>query len=453
QKANLPVLSINRAMVPDGAGDEAPKRLGWRWGLIGLGVMAVLTPLGLLAPGGAFGEDAPADLDLRRYHLDAVPAGLRHYAGFWHNALFNGYDFSHDRYPTIGYLVSAAVGMLVIGLVVFTVFRLAGRAWRNPAVPEPAPGPAPLVSRRPSTTPAWLLQSEVGLCPCGCIGHRRRGSFVNKTLNGAAGLLRQAMFSEDMAAAPGLLQRIDPRVKVVSLFGLLVTAALVRHIPVLVGVYLATLLLALASGLSLGFFVRRVWLFIPVFTGLVVLPATVSFVTPGHIVVPLGSWFGHPVGLTGQGLTSAGLIVMRVATSISLVVLVTLTTPWTRLLAALQSLFVPRMFIAVLGMAYRYLFHLLGAVTDMYTARQARMVGAETDVASGRAFVSAGAGALFGKAQALSDEVYMAMVARGYTGDTRTLSPGRLRAVDAGWSAVALLCAVVVLGGDRALGH
>ena len=29
---------------------------GWRWAVVGLGVMAVLTPLGLLAPGGAFGE-------------------------------------------------------------------------------------------------------------------------------------------------------------------------------------------------------------------------------------------------------------------------------------------------------------------------------------------------------------------------------------------------------------
>ena len=66
----------------------------------------------------------------------------------------------------------------------------------------------------------------------------------------------------------------------------------------------------------------------------------------------------------------------RPATSISLVVLLTLTTPWTKLLAALRSLFVPRMFILVLGMAYRYLFHLLGSVTDMYTARKARMVGA-----------------------------------------------------------------------------
>ncbi|HEY0398890.1 MAG TPA: cobalt transporter CbiM [Acidimicrobiia bacterium] len=468
QKANQPVLQINQPMTPDWVAEEAPKRLGWRWGLIGLGVMAVLTPLGLLAPGGAFGEDAPANLDLARYHLDAVPSGLRHYAGFWHNALFNGYDFTQDKHPVVGYLVSAAVGLVVIGLVVFLVFKLVGRAVRTGAAPEPvlvgavpalvtAGGGAMTAPARPpvraSATPAWLLGAEVGLCPCGCIGKRRKGSFVEKTLDGGAGLLRQAMFSDDTAAEPGLLQRIDPRVKLASLLGLLLTAAVVRNIPVLVAMYLATIGLAAASRLPVGFFVKRVWLFIPIFTGIVVLPATFSFITHGHIVVPLGTWFGHRVGLTSQGLHTAGLMVTRVATSISLVVLLTLTTPWTKLLAALRSLLVPRMFVLVLGMAYRYLFHLLGSVTDMYTARKARMVGAETDVASGRAFVAAGAGALFGKAQALSEEVHMAMVSRGYTGEARGLSRFRMRAVDSAWSAACLVAAVLVIGGDRALGR
>ena len=73
------------------------------------------------------------------------------------------------------------------------------------------------------------------------------------------------------------------------------------------------------------------WLFIPIFTGIVVIPATFSFITHGHIVVTLWTWHGHAVGLTEQGLTAAGLIVMRVARSISLVVLLTLTTPWAKL--------------------------------------------------------------------------------------------------------------------------
>jgi len=301
-------------------------------------------------------------------------------------------------------------------------------------------------------TPAWLLQSEVGLCPCGCIGRRRKRGFVERTIGGAAGLMRQAMFSEDVAGERGLLQRLEPRVKLLTVLGLLVVTAFVRHIPVLLGMYAATLALAAASKLSLSFFVKRVWLFVPIFTGIVVLPATLNVVTHGQIVVPLGTWFGHHLGLTEQGLTSAGLIVTRVATSISLVVLLTLTTPWSKLLAALRTLRAPRMFILVLGMAYRYLFHLLDAVTDMYTARKARTVTRDADVTSGRAFVAASAGALLGRAHALAEEVHLAMVARGYRGDARTVGMVRVRTLDAGFALACIAGAVAVVGIDRVLG-
>ena len=36
-----------------------------------------------------------------------------------------------------------------------------------------------------------------------------------------------------------MLQRLDPRVKILTLFGLLVVAAFVRNIPVLLGMYAA----------------------------------------------------------------------------------------------------------------------------------------------------------------------------------------------------------------------
>jgi cobalt/nickel transport system permease protein len=303
----------------------------------------------------------------------------------------------------------------------------------------------------PHLAPDWLLRAEVGLCPCGCIGRRRKGNHVAKTLNSASELVRRSIFSDDTAAVSGLLQTIDARVKVVTLLGLVVVAAFVQTIPLLLAMYLAAVVLALVSGLSLRFFVTRVWLFVPIFTGIVVLPATLNLITPGHIVVPLGVWFGHAIGLTAEGLESAGLIVSRVAVSISFVVLLTLTTPWQRLLAALRSLFVPSTVILVLSMAYRYLFHLLTSVGDMYTARRARTVGTDTDVQSGRRFVAASAGALFGKAHALSEEVYMAMVSRGYRGDTRTLAPARVRVRDGAWCVLCVLAATAVLWGDRVI--
>jgi cobalt ECF transporter T component CbiQ len=295
-------------------------------------------------------------------------------------------------------------------------------------------------------TPTWLLQSEVGLCPCGCIGRRRKGNFVDKTITGVARVMHQALFAEAAASEDGVLQRLDPRVKVVTSVGLLVAVALVRRWPVLVVAYGATLALAVASGLSLSFFIRRVWLFIPVFTGLVVLPATLNVITHGHIVAPMGSWFGHRIGMTSQGLTSAALIVTRVATSISVVVLLTLTTPWTRLLAALRALLVPRIFILVLGMAYRYVFHLLVSVTEMYTARRSRQVGGDPNGRSARAFVAASAGALFGKSHSMSEEVHMAMVSRGFTGDVRTLSTSRPGALDGAAVVIAAAAAALLIG-------
>ena len=43
-----------------------------------------------------------------------VPSGLHHYAEFWHHALFDGYDFSHDPHPSVGYVISALFGAAVI---------------------------------------------------------------------------------------------------------------------------------------------------------------------------------------------------------------------------------------------------------------------------------------------------------------------------------------------------
>ena len=73
-------------------------------------------------------------------------------------------------------------------------------------------------------------------------------------------------------------------------------------------------------------------------------------------------------------------------------------------------------------------------------------------MASGRRFVAASAGALFGKAHALSDEVHLAMVARGYDGDARTLDAFHLRTLDVVWMVGCVLAGAAILGLDRAVG-
>jgi cobalt/nickel transport system permease protein len=123
QRANLPLLRINHPGVVDTDAELAPTRgrPALRWALIGITTMIALSPLGLLAPGGAYGEDAPNELNLGKYGLNAVPSGLAKYNDFWKHTLLPDYGFSSGRHANLAYVLSAIFGALVVGAVVFTL--------------------------------------------------------------------------------------------------------------------------------------------------------------------------------------------------------------------------------------------------------------------------------------------------------------------------------------------
>ena len=124
--------------MPASAEELRPARpLGYRWALVGLAVMALLSPLGLLAPGGAFGEDAPVDLNLQRYHLNAVPQGLADYNGFWHHTLLGGYGFAGGSHEYAGYILSALVGMGAIALAILAIVAAIRLVSRSTARTQP----------------------------------------------------------------------------------------------------------------------------------------------------------------------------------------------------------------------------------------------------------------------------------------------------------------------------
>ncbi len=88
--------------------------------------LALLSPLGLLAPGGAFGEDAPEDLDLGSLGLRAIPAGMERYTGFWSHTVLGGYGFRNGDNATLAYWLSAVVGGAVVGAAIYLLGRLLG---------------------------------------------------------------------------------------------------------------------------------------------------------------------------------------------------------------------------------------------------------------------------------------------------------------------------------------
>jgi len=192
----------------------------------------------------------------------------------------------------------------------------------------------------------------------------------------------------------------------------------------------AILAAAAASRVPFDFFVKRVWLGIPFFAGIVVIPAI--FFVPGARLfdLPLG-----PVHLAPSipGLIGAVLFIARVGVSVSLAVLLVLTTPWADLLKSLQAIRVPQLFVLILAMAYRYIFLFLHLASGMFEARKSRII-ARTSGGEQRRWISGTMGNLLNRSVKMSNDVYAAMAARGFTGSIRSFSAYRMRpAIGSRW--------------------
>jgi cobalt ECF transporter T component CbiQ len=260
--------------------------------------------------------------------------------------------------------------------------------------------------------------------------HTGRSSFVERTLVDINHTLEQSVFAERTARLPGLLQGLDPRLKILSALLVLLAVGLSRSLLVILGLYFLALLLAFFSRIPLGFFIKRVWLLIPFFTGVVALPAL--FITPGPVLAHL------PLGLviTQTGLTTAVFLLLRVGTSVSMAVLLVLTTPWNSLLKALGVLRIPAVVVLILGMTYRYIHLLLHLTNDMFLSRKSRLLR-RMNGAEERRLIAASSGTLLNKSLQVSSEVYLAMQSRGFRNYPRTLDTFKMRRAD--WLAGALV--------------
>ncbi len=249
--------------------------------------------------------------------------------------------------------------------------------------------------------------------------------------------MEYALSAEETAHHDGLLQRIDPRVKLIGLTTLIIAAALARKLSVIGAIFVVALLLAVLSRVPLETLLKRGWIGALLFTGLIALPAV--FITPGEIVwrLPL---LGLPITLTG--LKSAAFLIARVETAVTLSLLLVICTPWSYALKALRTLGVPAPLVVILGMTYRYIFLLLGATRDLLEARQSRSVGAMEPSEERRSAV-ASIGVLLGKSLQMSNEVHLAMLARGFRGEAWTIDEFIMRARD--WIALAAFAALVVI--------
>ena len=274
-----------------------------------------------------------------------------------------------------------------------------------------------------------------------------RIGWLEQTIAGITASVEHAVFAEEHARRPGFLQALDPRAKLGMFLALVLAASLTGSLAILAGLYGVALVAAAASRLPAGFFVRRVWLGVPLFAGVVVIPSL--FLVPGARLfdLPVG-----PVHLAPSvpGIVGAALLVARVGVSVSLAVLLVMTTPWADILKSLRALGVPQVFVLILSMTYRYLFLFLHTANDVLLARKSRVV-ARTSGPEQRRWIAGTLGNLVGRAFQMSTDVYSAMLARGFTGEVRVHARYRMQWRDWGSLAGALALAIGAVAGGRGL--
>ena len=245
---------------------------------------------------------------------------------------------------------------------------------------------------------------------------------VESTVLGFARALSRAMLSEETARRRGLLQSLNPRVRVLGVLSLVLAVTLAHRISVVAALFAVALMLAFTSRVSLKTLAFRVWILVLGFTGVIALPAL--FVTAGTPLLKLGH-----LTITQPGLRTAALLVLRVEAAVTFTTVLVLCTPWAQVLKALRALWLPKEVIVMLAMTYRYVFLLIETATQMFDSRRSRTVGrlAPTDQ---RRMVARTAGVLLSKTVETSNEVYLAMQSRGFRGDLEVLSEHSLTVWD-----------------------
>lgn len=304
--------------------------------------------------------------------------------------------------------------------------------------------------------PGWMAEADPAPAPSVRSG---RKSFLEKTLAGAAAVT-EATFLHESPGRGGLLRKLDPRSTLLTVVAVIVTVTIVRSPAIAWGVFLAALLLAHDAGIGLLPFARRIGAVVLLFAVVPALPALCNLVTPGEPVLVvaqlgkgrvLGPWhIPAELTLTRQGLRVAAIFSGRVAASVALASLLPLTTPWNRILQSLRLFRVPQLFVLVLAMTYRYIALLVRTVAELHTARKSRTVR-YLPTGTEQRWVAARLGYLFARSYRLSLGVHDAMVARGFAGEIKTLTPPAFRGRDiVAVSVVPVICTALVLG-DRLL--
>ena len=219
------------------------------------------------------------------------------------------------------------------------------------------------------------------------------------------------LFSDFFARQDNFLTRIDPRTKLIVALAVLIAVlfSTTPFFPLIVLVLCFTAMVVI--GMPTGMIGLRLASPMGIAAVLVVLKSVMTGSTPLWSVDLLGM----RIIATHEGLQTGLQIAARVLGSMSAMLLLSSVTPAHRLFHALRAMGMPRGWVEIALLMYRYIFTLVDLVADMIAAQKLRL--GYSGVACGLSSTGLVAGTVILRSVDQAVRTHEAMRLRGYHGD------------------------------------
>ena len=245
------------------------------------------------------------------------------------------------------------------------------------------------------------------------------------------------MITAPFTAGNSVIHSVDPRLKIVF--------AVMLSCVVAVANSLLTLSAGLATGLMLIVFARldgrAVLKRLAVVFGFMALIWVVLPVTyPGPAIIALG-----PLQVSQPGVMLCLKITLKSIAILSILIALVATTTLSTIGSALHRLGVPGKLVYLLVMTYRYIFVIENEYQRLMRAARIRGFHPGTNIHSYKTFAYL-TGMIFIRASTRAENVYHAMLCRGFNGQFHTLGPVAPYTQNRAFTVLTTAALIVILG-------
>ncbi len=240
-----------------------------------------------------------------------------------------------------------------------------------------------------------------------------------------------------------LLERLDPRTKIISFLSVIFCMVLtpITRIRDFGLYFLLILAIGFCSRITPRQILRKMCIAIPF---VLFIAMFVPFLKEGTVFCSLkiSHW---KFDVTYEGILTFLNIIVKSTLSVFLLAIATATTPFPDFLKGLDMLRAPRLLVMLMSFMYRYIFVLIEEARRLMRARSLRYFGSRR----GELFRTTGymVGTLFIRTYERAERIYSAMILRGFSGEALSVKRFRISALDILFMAGIIVSLVCIISG------